>query len=139
MKKEEANKKILKLRKELNDHNYKYYVENNPVIYTDPTGHFKFKEIIGTVLSIGFAFMGMPFIGSLIGSAVSTAANGGSFGDFAVGFGVGVAAGMIAGPVAGKLGKSMGDKRWTEIEKIAIRCALCSHRIAYVEECWGRR
>ena len=32
MKKSEAKKDIEKLRKEINDHNYKYYVENNPVI-----------------------------------------------------------------------------------------------------------
>jgi len=32
MKKEEASKKIQKLRKELDEHNYRYYVENNPVI-----------------------------------------------------------------------------------------------------------
>ena len=32
MNKAEAKKKILKLRKELNDHNYKYYVENKPLI-----------------------------------------------------------------------------------------------------------
>ena len=31
-KKEEAKKKIEKLRDEINNHNYKYYVENNPVI-----------------------------------------------------------------------------------------------------------
>ena len=32
MKKAEAKKEIAKLRKEINHHNYKYYVENNPVI-----------------------------------------------------------------------------------------------------------
>jgi len=32
MNKNQAKKEIEKLRKELNDHNYKYYVENNPVI-----------------------------------------------------------------------------------------------------------
>jgi len=32
MKKKEAEKKIKKLREEINYHNYKYYVENNPVI-----------------------------------------------------------------------------------------------------------
>ena len=32
MNKKEAEKKIKKLREEINLHNYKYYVENNPVI-----------------------------------------------------------------------------------------------------------
>ena len=32
MNKSEAKKRIEKLRKEINHHNYKYYVENNPEI-----------------------------------------------------------------------------------------------------------
>ena len=32
MNKDEAKKEIQRLREEINDHNYKYYVENNPVI-----------------------------------------------------------------------------------------------------------
>ena len=32
MSKNDAKKEIKKLREEINHHNYKYYIENNPVI-----------------------------------------------------------------------------------------------------------
>ena len=41
MNKNEAKKQIKKLREEINNHNYKYYVENNPVI-----SDFEFDQLL---------------------------------------------------------------------------------------------
>ena len=41
MKKSEAKKQIEKLRRKINNHNYKYYVENSPVI-----SDFEFDQLL---------------------------------------------------------------------------------------------
>ena len=43
MNKKEAEKQIKKLREEINLHNYKYYVENNPVI-----SDYEFDQLLKT-------------------------------------------------------------------------------------------
>ncbi|MBF0385951.1 MAG: RHS repeat-associated core domain-containing protein, partial [Candidatus Omnitrophica bacterium] len=87
------------------------YCGNNPVNHIDPTGHSFWKKVGnffkqwgGTILSVAFTFIGMPFIGAIISSAFSAFVNGGSFGDFAIGMGVGFAAGFAGGGIAGKIG-----------------------------------
>ena len=81
------------------------YVKNNPLKFTDPSGHGWFKKLwksikkyIGTIVTIALMATGVfiPFA-AIIGSAISTAVNGGSFASFAVGVGVGIAAGVVAG------------------------------------------
>ena len=89
------------------------YVKNNPLKFTDPSGHGWFSKIwkkvkgwIGTIVTIGL-FIAAPwgsgfwatFAYSTIGSAVGTVVNGGSFKSFAIGVGVGIAAGAIVSGV----------------------------------------
>jgi len=51
MNKAEAKKEIQRLREELNDHNYKYYVENNPVI-----SDYEFDQILKKLESLESQF-----------------------------------------------------------------------------------
>jgi len=84
------------------------YVRNNPLRYTDPSGHGWFKKFFGMFLTIGLTLVGMPFIGALVGSAFSTFANGGNFSQFAISFGIGLAVGLVGGSVAGGLARGLG-------------------------------
>ncbi len=91
------------------------YTANNPVNLIDPDGHSFwgkiggfFKKWGGTILSVAFTFVGMPFLGALVSSAFNTVVNGGSFKDFAIGFGVGLAAGYAGGGLGGKIGGFLG-------------------------------
>jgi RHS repeat-associated protein len=94
------------------------YVDNNPLSYTDPSGFFlkklfkKVKSFVkqwgGTIISIGFAMVGMPFVGALLSSAFNTAVNGGSVGSFLKNFAIGAAAGYVTGPIAGRLTSGLG-------------------------------
>ena len=84
------------------------YVKNNPLKFTDPSGHGWFSDIFKSIGNFIKQYIGMiltvlltPGLGilyaSLIGSAVATAVNGGTFASFAVGVGIGIAAGLVAG------------------------------------------
>ena len=95
------------------------YVMNNPLTLIDPTGYFGLKSVFksigrfikkwgATIISIGFAMLGHPYIGSFISSMFSTAVNGGNFGSFLKGFAIGMAAGLVAGPVAGFASRALG-------------------------------
>lgn len=95
------------------------YVMNNPLTLIDPSGYswlsslFKsigrfLKKWGGTIISIGFAMAGLPFIGALVSSVFSTAVNGGNFGSFLTSFAIGMAAGLVAGPVAGGASRVLG-------------------------------
>lgn len=98
------------------------YVKNNPLKFTDPTGHGWFSKIfkkignfikqhIGTIITIALYASGWGIaFASIIGSAVSTVVNGGTFATFAVGVGVGIAAGVVAGAAGGLL--AGGAKAW---------------------------
>ncbi len=66
------------------------------------------KSQIGTIITIAFSMMGMPFVGGLVGSAVQTAISGGSVSDFLIGMVVGSIAGYAAGPISGSIARSMG-------------------------------
>lgn len=79
------------------------YVANNPLKFTDPSGHGWFSDLwddikgfIGTILTVALT----PWLGpiaAIIGSAVGTIVNGGTFKSFAIGAAIGMAAGYIAG------------------------------------------
>ncbi|MBM2834876.1 MAG: repeat protein [Candidatus Brocadiaceae bacterium] len=88
------------------------YAGNNPLLYTDPTGHFKFSSFFknygGTIASVAFTFAGMPYVGAFAGSAINTALNDGSIGDFAIGLGVGMASGYAGGSISGSIARSAG-------------------------------
>lgn len=81
------------------------YVKNNPLKFTDPSGHGWFSDIwkkikswIGTILTVALLFTGIgAFAASIIGNAVGAAVNGGTFKSFLIGAAIGMAAGMIAG------------------------------------------
>lgn len=94
------------------------YVKNNPLKFTDPTGHCWFKKWIGTIVSIALMFipgvniLAMSFwqfvftstVFSAIGSAVSTIVNGGTFASFAIGVGIGFAASVAAAGIGSAIG-----------------------------------
>ncbi len=89
------------------------YADNNPVTYSDPTGHFKFKDFFrrfaGTIVSVALMFVGVPPIaGGIIGAAIGTVANHGGLADFAVGVAIGTIAGMVAGSASGMLARTVG-------------------------------
>jgi RHS repeat-associated protein len=108
------------------------YVNNNPLSFSDPSGHlfggvFKFlKKLIAPVITIGFSAIGMPFVGSAIGSIVGGLVNGRSIGDIAKSFAIGMAgtfAGVLASAPAGELVKAVGIGP-TSIASTIVRNAI---------------
>lgn len=95
------------------------YVMNMPLMLTDPSGYswigkiFKsvghfIKKWGGTIISVAFTVVGMPFVGALLSSMFNMAANGGSFGSFLTGLAISAVAGAIAGPLGGKIAGFVG-------------------------------
>ncbi len=77
------------------------YVRNNPLKFSDPTGHGWFSKFVnkwlGAIITVALTAMGVPLpISSMIGSAVGAAVNGGTFKSFAIGVGIGIASGLVA-------------------------------------------
>ena len=71
------------------------YTVNNPILYTDPSGH-SFKEHIGTVVNVAMILSGVGALAAgIVSSAISTAVNGGTFESFAIGAGINAAAGAV--------------------------------------------
>lgn len=103
------------------------YCRNNPINYVDPTGHSWFskffEQFFGTIVSIAFTFIGMPFIGAVAGSAISTIMNGGSFADFGIGLGIGLVSGYMGGTGAGCIARSL-KMNLAGIETTFLRGAL---------------
>jgi hypothetical protein len=66
------------------------YVKNNPLKFTDPSGHGWFSKVwkkikpwVGTIVTVGLMMFGVPYpIAATIGNGVQTVVNGGSFNDF---------------------------------------------------------
>jgi len=110
------------------------YCNNNPINLIDPTGHSWLSKVWdkvedfgkkygGTIISVAFTLVGMPFIGALVSSAFSTIVNRGSFRDFAMSFGVGLATGYAGGTIAGGVARSMGMNMaglWTAVFRGAL-------------------
>ncbi len=114
------------------------YVKNNPLKFTDPSGHGWFskiwksvKKFVGAIVMVAliisnpwFAAGWGLFAASAISSGVSALVNGGTWKSFAVGVGIGFAAGCIADAVGGALtgiskfgeyAANVGLEHWTDI------------------------
>jgi hypothetical protein len=101
------------------------YVKNNPLKFTDPSGHGwfskHFKKWIGTIVTVGLIVFA-PWSGPLafaiygaIGAAVSTAVNGGNLKSFAIGIAIGAVSGAIVGCAGGYLaGGAKAFGAWVE-------------------------
>ena len=79
------------------------YAGNNPLKYTDPSGHFKFKDffkkIVSTIIGVVVGVTtGQPWLGAAVSTAVSTAMEGGNIAAAAVG----TVTGYFGGGVIGK-------------------------------------
>jgi RHS repeat-associated protein len=84
------------------------YVKNNPLKFTDPSGHGwlskawkKIKGYIGTILTVALSFTPLAPFAAIIGSAVGALINGGTWKSFAIGAAIGMAAGVIADAIGG--------------------------------------
>jgi len=87
-------------------HNRYIYVMNNPLKYSDPSGHFAFSFIIGAVISIISSQIDNPYIraiGMIAGAALMggqiTGFEGGLFGSEAI-FSNAFAAGFVSGGIS---------------------------------------
>ncbi|MDO8303333.1 MAG: RHS repeat-associated core domain-containing protein, partial [Sedimentisphaerales bacterium] len=108
------------------------YVKNNPLKFTDPSGHGWFskfmKKWVGTILTValiliapwGTGMWAMMAYG-MIGSAVSTAVNGGNFKSFAIGMAIGAAAGAIGSGIGQGL---LGEAAWKAMGQNIIGAAI---------------
>ncbi|MEZ5499833.1 MAG: RHS repeat-associated core domain-containing protein [Steroidobacteraceae bacterium] len=95
------------------------YVMNNPLSLVDPSGYSWLSKLFhsighflkkwgGTIISVAFAVIGMPYVGALLSSAFNLAVNGGTLGSFFTGLAISAIAGAIAGPIGGKLAWLVG-------------------------------
>jgi RHS repeat-associated protein len=95
------------------------YVENNPINYIDPTGHWKFKNFfksfiqvaaVVAVIAIGpqASWWAYAAVGGVTAAATTALTSGSNFGDILKAGAVGFAAGAAAGVVASDFNSAIG-------------------------------
>ena len=94
------------------------YVDNNPLNYTDPTGHFKLRNflraagkigvVVGAVVAIGICPECAAFVAPLVGAVAGGALAALDGGDMRAVY-QGAFIGLIAGAVGGGIGGSIGQ------------------------------
>jgi RHS repeat-associated protein len=105
------------------------YVMNMPLMLTDPSGYSWLGKLFsgighflrkwgGTIISIAFTVVGMPFVGALFSSMFNLAVNGGTLGSFLTGLAISAVAGAVAGPIGSKIAGFVGAAGSTITAKI---------------------
>lgn len=92
------------------------YVLNNPMSMTDPSGYFfkklfnRVNKIFGghltTVIGVGFAMAGMPWVGTMVNNGI-TLLNGGGLKGVITGSLASAVGNAFTGPLSGMIGRSL--------------------------------